>query len=277
MTPENLTLGKGELWFKPLGAAGFEFLGNCPAFTLATVLDTRTYFKSTSGVRVRQKTIVLDQTVTGAITCDAVTPANIARFINGNSATAFDGGVTAVTESLEGVIPGRRYQLGITEDSPFGARVIGDVGISGYVAGVDFKVDAVRGTIESISVTGNILVSYTRYPSTGTQIVTSRDEIEGELKFYARNTTGENIDWWMPSVRLTPNGEMQLISDTWGTLNFNIECFRANGLDFLYADANPDAFPVFIALVDVSGALLVDSAQSNCVLVIPKSQSEAEQ
>ncbi len=63
------------------------------------------------------------------------------------------------------------------------------------------------------------VASYDRVISGGTAI-------EGTLRFIADNPTGDNIDYFFPWVKITPNGDMALKGDTWQVLPFNVEVLK---------------------------------------------------
>lgn len=254
MASENLTLGKGELWFNPftpgtVAGTGFEFLGNCPELNLTVETEKLDHFGSTRGLREKDASIVIEKMVTGSFTCDDIRPANLARFIGGQASTLTTASATASTTTIATVIPGRRYQLGETVSNPTGVRKITNLVVTGtggtpptYVAGTDYVADLDLGVIDIVeggAIDAGIIATYDVTASSRDLIITSDNQIQGQLKFFAFNPTGQKIDWWMPSVTLTPNGDMTLISEEWTTLGLSIECLRTGNLEFLYGDGRP--------------------------------------
>lgn len=251
MASENLTLGKGELWFSPFApgtevGTGFEFLGNCPEFTLTPETEKLEHYSSMRGLRQKDASIVIEKMVNGSFTCDDIRPANLARFIGGTNTTLATASATGSTFTIAEVVKGREYQLGTTASNPTGVRKITNATVAGtedtpptYVAGTDFVIDLDRGTIFiplTSTLAEGVVVTYDVTASTRDLIVTGTEEIRGELKFKAYNQVGQRIDWWMPSVILTPGGDMTMISEDWTTLPFSIECLIRGDLAFLYGD-----------------------------------------
>ena len=254
MASENLTLGKGELWFNPflpntMTPTGFDFLGNCPELTLTVETETLDHFSSTRSVREKDASIVTSKMVTSTFTCDDIKPANLARFIGGEESTLTTASASDATSTIPAVLKGRRYQLGQTASNPSGVRAITDLVVTAtgatpvtYVEGTDYVANLQLGLIDILeggSITGGIVATYDVSASSRSLIVTSDNQIRGQLKFIAFNPTGQLIDWWMPSVSLTPTGDMTLISEEWTTLGFSAECLRTGGLEFLYGDGRP--------------------------------------
>jgi hypothetical protein len=248
---KNLQLGKGELWFAPFQtgtqiSTGFEFLGNCPAFTLNATVEKLDHYNSTGGVRQKDESVMLTKDVTGTITCDDIRPANIARFIGADSSTKTDAGSTGDTFTIASTVQGYRYQIGASAANPSGDRqitvtTVADGTPTTYAVTDDYIVYPELGMIEIVEdgaiVDGTELtITYDVAAHSRSVFVTSDDDVEGELKFIADNPVGLNIDYYLPWVKLTPNGEFSLITEEWATLPFNLECLRRGNLAMLYGD-----------------------------------------
>jgi len=252
----NQVLGRGIVYFSRFrsGAGngfvpdGFRDIGNCPAFGLTienTMLD---HYSSQGGLRVKDKSIVIEQNATGSITCDDIDIENVALLFLGTPIEYTQPIASAVDETITGVIQGRFYQIG-TSINPTGLRnltsVVVKVGAAVKVLNTDYTLDAMRGTIGIIAGGGiatgdSIIVTSTRAATKRKQVISSINETKGALRFIANNGEGPNIDYYMPYVKLTPNGEYNLISDQdWQTMQFNIEVLRAPGAELIYVDGAP--------------------------------------
>lgn len=66
----NHYVGKGRVYFKPTGDADFRHMGNCTAMSLTTEIEELDHFSQQSGVRTKDKTIVLEKSATLQVTLD---------------------------------------------------------------------------------------------------------------------------------------------------------------------------------------------------------------
>ena len=144
-------------------------------------------------------------------------------------------GVTGV-----GVEKGMFYQLGMTAGNPAGAKGIIFPGAAGtafalkkgastLVAGTDFVVNAELGRVEILDTSANVAdgdvltATYTVAASTRRRVISGSTAVSGSLRYVAYNPEGEQIDYFMPSVTLSPNGDFALKSDEWQVIPFNID------------------------------------------------------
>lgn len=63
--------------------------------------------------------------------------------------------------------------------------------------------------------------------------------IEGSLRFISFNPKGDKIDYFMPKVSITPNGDFAMKGDDWQILPFTIEVKKKGELAAIYADGRP--------------------------------------
>ena len=256
---KDIALGKGMIYFarfaegtrKPLGERP---LGNCPEFTLNLEGEALDHYNSTGGVREKDDQITLEVNRTFGIVCDQITPANLALIMFGEDSKLTQAQLDAEVDTLT-VSPGFTYQLGVTDDLPSGQRSttvtsLEDSGGAGttYVAGTDYTVDEETGRVTivqggAILAETEIDITYDVAAYTRELILSGNEMVEGQLRFVANNPKGRNIDYLMPYVKLSPNGEMSLIGDSdWMTLPINGEALtRDNTTRALYADGRPMA------------------------------------
>jgi hypothetical protein len=146
----------------------------------------------------------------------------------------------------------RYFQLGVNAGAPTGARAISLVTVTDnsaattYVAGTDYVVDAANGRLyipvgSSIPVPSvlPLKVDYTKAAKTIPMIISGKTPIEGALRFIADNPSGENIDYYMPYVKITPNGEFNILSDEWLKMAFKLEVLLKTGSEAIYANGAP--------------------------------------
>jgi hypothetical protein len=250
----NYVLGRGKVFFDPYApnttnTTGEDYLGNTPEFSITIESEKLDHFNSDEGVRVKDESVLLELNRTGSFTCDNISPANVARFFLGDADTVTDTGITAGSFTITGAVGGRYYQIG-TDVNPSGVRkvtinTITD-GTDPLVAGTDYTLDSDLGRIYIIpgglGDGANINISdYDTAANTRTQIVTAANaEIEGALRFVAFNAQGDQLDYYMPYVRLTPSGDFALKGDEWQVLSFDVEILKKDDTtEAIYIDGRP--------------------------------------
>lgn len=248
MGVEHITLGRGEIWFAPFTpgttdpADGYRFFGNCPEFTLNLSQETLDHYRSTRGIRERDKRIILESNLDGSIVCDEILPATLAYFFNTNSTTTAITAQTTQTYTIAKPVQGRWYQIGESASDPVGVRNLTSATIATKVLGTDYDVDLKQGMV-SIKAGGTITpgtavtVSYSAAAQTGIQIVASDNQLEGALRFISRNPSGPDYHYVMPYVQMSSNGDLSLITEgDWMSLPFSLSVMTKGNLAKLYVD-----------------------------------------
>ena len=150
-------------------------------------------------------------------------------------------------ETLGSIVQGLTYQLGISTTYPFGRKnlstLLAKVGATTTVASVDYTFDPSRGELYIIP-GGTVIVSGSSLVLTYGQVATSIDQVisgntsfEGAAKFVADNNAGTNFDYYMPWVRITPNGEYQLKAENAvQALSYNMKILKRSGLAAFYVN-----------------------------------------
>lgn len=253
MASRNLALGKGEVYFAQFKPGtqipgGERFLGNCPEFTLNREAEKLPHFSSTRGKRLKDDEETLGTTDTGTISCDDVSPANLALWLLGTELTLTTAAIADQEDTFEDVEPGLSYQLGVSDTAPSGVRKVASVvvtkGATPLVLGDDYDIDPVLGRVTLLE-TGSVLkgdditVTYDIEASTRSQIISSQNSAEGALRFISYNPRGQKIDYFMPWVKFSPNGEIALITEEWMTIPLTIEALAKGDLESIYADGRP--------------------------------------
>lgn len=260
VTPKinNYTYGRGEVHFatfKPgtLVPNGFRYLGNTPQFGWQTQTQEIDHFGSDHGVGELDQSIPTSVNRSGTLVTDNVDLDNIALSFLGSKATVAQTATTANTETFVDVLAGMTYQVGMTVARPAGVRLISNVvvkvGAVTKVIGTDYTVDLNRGLIyivpggSIVSGTDDIIVTYDTVLSSYTQSISGNTAIEGAVMFIADNPTGDNIDYFVPRVRLTPNGEFALKAENaLQSLNFNMKVLKRDATtSAIYANGQPVA------------------------------------
>jgi hypothetical protein len=248
----NQTLGRGEVWFSRFKPGtqtpeGLRYLGNTPEFGLTIDTSFLDHFSSDRGIREKDKSIPLETTRSGSLTCDDIQLDNLAYFFFGSKAILAQTSATAVTETFN-AIAGRMYQIGQTNSTPVGVRqvTVASVakGATTFAAIDDYIVDAARGTIlfvegGAIKTGDDVVVTYGRAAVSRNQVISGSTAVDGALLFVSYNPEGERNDFRMPYVKLSPNGDFNLKGDDWQTIPFTIEILRATNREAIYIDGQP--------------------------------------
>lgn len=251
----NQTLGRGELHFSLFASgshtpAGWRYLGNSPSFSLTIDQEKLDHFNSDRGVRVKDKSVILQVDYSGSLTLDDINVQNLALFFFGSQSALAQTSATSQSQSFTSVVQGYGYQLGIGSSNPTGVRSISNVVVtvsaSTKTLGTDYTIDAARGIIYVVEGGGiadgaTMAVTYDRAAVNRKQVISGTTQLEGALKFISYNPDGEQNDYYFPYVRLGPNGDFELKSDEWQQLPLTVEILRdtAYSKEAIYIDGQP--------------------------------------
>lgn len=83
-SPQNYTVGKGFIIFRPAGEEDFFHLGNVPNFVFTPAVEKLDHYSSMSGTKVKDAIIVLQKTGTVKITMEEITKRNLGIMLMGN-------------------------------------------------------------------------------------------------------------------------------------------------------------------------------------------------
>jgi hypothetical protein len=252
----NYTLGKGEVHFARFREnsqtrGGFRFFGNAPDFSLTRQTEMLDHYDSTQGIRNKDESIIIEQNDSGTVNIDNVEPRTLAYFFMGSVATISQTALTEVTDTF-GAEPGASYQVGVTPGNPTGHRHLANVSITlttpstPLVEGTDYTVDAEMGLISFLHTSPvldgdeqEVTVTYDAGESARHQIIAADQQIEGAMMFRARNPRGPRNDILMPWVKISPNGDLNLISEEWMQIPLNLEILTLPGMAPFYVDGRP--------------------------------------
>lgn len=244
------SLGRGEFHFSPFINSltqvekGFRFLGNAPEATLSREVETLDHFSSTDSVRRKDYSIPLSSALSGTITLDEIRTENLAYFVGGVASTVSTASGTGKTSTFA-ASKGLTYQLGVSDATPAGLVNVSNVVVTGgagpttYVVTEDYLVDAARGTItitENSDITEGqtVTVTFNHGAYSRSQVASNVSYIEGALRFYSKAPSGPRHDWYFPWVRMTPNGDFNLITEEWQTIPFTLEVMKKGALAEVY-------------------------------------------
>ena len=258
---KNYTLGRGRVFFDRfppnvvVGALtrgdGERYLGNTPEFSTTSESEDLEHFDSDSGIRTKDDSVQLTLDRSGAFACDNIDRENIALYFLGTASELVQASAIGVVNTFPGAKRRRMLQLGVTAGNPSGVRGVSNVVVRNGVAFADtvtqlnnYQVDEVRGRIyiEDASVIDDedIQVTFDVAANTRERIVSGSQAIYGSLRFVADNPKGPNRDYFLPYVKLSPDGDYNLKGDEWQQMNFNFEVLKkASNVEAMYIDGPP--------------------------------------
>lgn len=249
----NYTLGRGEIWFAQYltgttTPGGELYLGNTPELSFTAEQENLDHYSSDRGVRIKDESVLLQLDYSGSFITDNISPDNLSYFFLGESMTSTATSTTVTGEAIADVMKGRTYQLGTSASNPAGVRKVSAVsvkkGATTFVAGTDYVLDATLARIEILT-TGAIVegddltVDYTIDVSSRSRVISKSKTIEGALRYIAYNPAGQNIDYFLPWVKITPNGDFTLKGDEWQQLPFTLEVLKKGTLESVYMEGRP--------------------------------------
>lgn len=253
----NYTLGRGELHFAQFRKGttvprAERYLGNSPELSYSASVENLDHYNSDRGIKVKDASVTLQQDYAGGMSLDSIDTDNLAYFFLGDKILLTTASRTVAAESHTGVELGASFQLGTSATDPAGVRQVSAVTLTNTtrptdvpVAGQDYVVDLVRGRVTVLEGSTKlkpddvVSAAYTVDASTREQVISKGQTIEGSLRYLANNPAGKDIDYFMPYVKLTPNGDFNIKGDDWQVLAFNVEIIKKGGLEAIYADGQP--------------------------------------
>lgn len=258
MGSENYTLGRGELYFDKFvpgtfNKTGERYLGNSPELNLTTESETLDHYNSDRGIRVKDKSILLEKSDSGTFILDEISTENVALWFLGDVSVVAQSAATSVVQNIPAnrIKPGTYIQLGESLANPTGHRNVALTSVTSdpvgttYSLNVDYTIDAELGRLYivpggAIDGTTPLIVTYATAASTREQIVVGDGTtIEGALRFISYNPTGPRRDYYWPYVQLRADGDLALKGDEWQQLSFAFDILKLDGYASQYIDGRP--------------------------------------
>lgn len=251
----NYTLGRGEIYFGRYlpgtqTPEGERYLGNTPEYSLTIESEDLDHYDSDRGIREKDDSIVIEVTRSGSLITDNIVPANVALFFFGDASTVTITAAVDLSETFATVLKGLYYQLGQTPSNPVGIRGVTSVvvtpvgGGAAFVANTDYEVEADLGRVQilndgAIASGTGVIITYSRTASTNDRVISGSQAVEGSLRFIAFNPKGANFDYFMPWVKLSPNGDYALKGEEWQQIPFTLEVLKKSGTEAIFMDGRP--------------------------------------
>ncbi len=221
------------------------YFGNTTELTTTSEQEVLEHWDTDHGIRRKDDSIVTQIDQSGNFVTDNINFDNVAKFFNGATSTIAQSALTAQTDTVI-IDKYGTHQLGVTTARPTGVRVVTVSGVADgattYTAGVDYVVDALRGTVTfleggTFDLGDTVVITYAVAASSREQATSGGLVIEGALHYKSFNPVGKKIDYFFPWVKITANGDFNLKpGDDWVNLPFSIEILKKGDLEAVYAD-----------------------------------------
>lgn len=253
----NYTLGRGKVYlgrettFDQFATIGERYVGNSPGHTLNIESTSLDHFNSDGGINELDASVTTQVNRSGTLTLDDISADNLLLFFLGQKITITQSATAVVGENILAVLPGLFYQLGATATNPQGVRGIGSVTVTNdastpvsYSEGTDFEIDTDTGRLYivpggAIASGTNLLVGYTPVASTRDRVISGSSPVRGRLRYIEDNPAGQNRNFLLPLVEISPNGDFDLKGDTWRQLPFNLKALKRGSMAAVYIDGVP--------------------------------------
>ena len=254
---QEYTLGRGKVHFarfKPgtTNPDGFRYIGNTPEFSLTIEAQNLDHYSSDEGIREKDDSVPLEVNRSGSLTTDNIDAQNVALFFFGEASTVTQAAVASAPEIIQDVRLGHSYKLGSTPLNPAGVFGINPTGLAAELSpagtaltlGTDFTVDLNSGIITFLAgglVTegADVEVNYAVRASTRTRVISGSEPVEGAMMYVTKNPKGADCTYYLPYVKITPNGDYALKGDEWQQIPLTLEVLKLEGREAIYRDGVP--------------------------------------
>jgi hypothetical protein len=258
MPNKQYVLGRGKVHFARFKTGttdpdGFRYIGNTPEFSMTIESEELDHYDSDQGIREKDDSVPLEVNRSGSLITDNIDPKNVALFFFGEDSIVTQAAVASSTEALTSIKLGHSYKLGMSVSNPTGYFGIDTAGFSvmkgatPLVAGVDYDMDYDNGLISfretsSVATGGSAIdVTYAVKSTTRSRVISGSAPVEGAMLYVTKNPKGDDCSFYMPYVKITPNGDYALKGDEWQQIPLQLEILKPDAAEAIYRDGNPVA------------------------------------
>lgn len=256
---QNLTLGKGKVYFEPFDPGttighGEIYMAQTTEFNYNVATETLDGYDADEGLNVLIEQVTTQVDVTGAMQTQDISMEKINLFLLGQGVqTATVASATGSTQNLTDVKRGRYYQLGVSAGNPAGLPKCTVTGITkGGTAvaasgnwvqtaedielGRAFILDNAAGIADN----DDLEVTFNVAASTRERVISKDQQIRGALRFVSANPTGTNRNFYFPLVNMSPDGDYALKGTEWMTMGFRFTALKKDSAtERVYVDGRP--------------------------------------
>ena len=256
---QNLTLGKGKVYFEPFDPGttighGEIYFAQTNEFNYNVATETLDGYDADEGLNVLIEQVTTQVDVTGALQTQDISMEKINLFLLGNGVqTATVASATGSTQNLTDVKRGRYYQLGVSTGNPAGlpkcsvtAITKGGNPVTGSGNWVQTAEDVELGRVfiladaAGIADDDDLVVTYNVAASTRERVISKDQQIRGALRFVSANPAGTNRNFYFPLVNMSPDGDYALKGTEWMTMGFRFTALKKDAsTERVYVDGRP--------------------------------------
>ena len=265
MALKNYVLGRGEVFIAAVDAATkqpglFRYVGNSTELNLTAETEDLEHTNSDEGVNEVDDQVQLGVTRSGTLTLDDIQRENLALFFFGSTGVRAQAAAVDQSETHDdgaGEFVERTVFLGVTPSNPVGQRNVGDPTTGMYMnaedaggaavnlaVGTDYVRDDKRGSVTFrdtalVRSVAEVTINYDREADATEQVVSGGTPFEAALKFIENNPKGENNDWTLPLIQISPNGDLALKGDEWRNIPFSLSVQKPANAQAIYVNGVP--------------------------------------
>jgi hypothetical protein len=123
------------------------------------------------------------------------------------------------------------------------ATMTGGTGTS-FIEGTDYTMNYDLGFlsfVEGGAITDgmDIDVVYSVAAHTRERVISGSEPVTGAMRYIANNPKGTDYDYYMPYVKVSPNGDYALKGDQWQQIPFNLSFLKTANGEAIYLDGRP--------------------------------------
>jgi len=256
---QNLTLGKGKVYFEPFDPGttvghGEIYLAQTTEFGYSVAAEQLDGYDADEGINVLLEQVLTQVDVTGSLQTQDISMEKINLFLLGAGVqTKTVVSATGSTQTLTDVRLGRYYQLGVSSGSPAGlpkltvtAVTKGGTAVPATANWVQTAEDIELGRIfilpnaAAVLADDELVVTFNVAASTREAVVSKDQQIRGALRFVSSNPAGANRNYYFPLVNMSPDGDYALKGSEWQSMGFRFTALkRDSATERVYVDGRP--------------------------------------
>lgn len=253
---QNLTLGKGKVYFEPYDPGttvghGEIYLAQTTEFSYTVATESLDGYDADEGINVLLEQVLTQVDVTGALQTQDISMEKINLFLLGTGVQSkVVVSATAQTLTVTDAKQGRYYQLGVSTSSPAGLPrctvtgvTVGGTAVLGPTNWSQTAEDIELGRVYIITGSTGIpenadpVFTYNVAASTRDAVVSKDQQIRGALRFVSSNPAGTNRNYYFPLVNMAPDGDYALKGSEWQTMGFSFTALkRDSATERVYVD-----------------------------------------
>jgi len=231
----NYTIGGTRILFSEEISTGvfseYFDLGNIVSASIAAEIDRLEHFTAKTGTRTKDREVVRQASFSIPFSFDEPNAYNLNLLFMGKKTgvTTVAADVAAVVDEAHTVTQGRAFFLNkLANTTP---TIVVTVGVTPCVLGVDYELVVIGKTVGVRALVGSIvltdgataLVDYTAAVPAAKKIVPLDNPAKsGKAKLLFVSDTGNEFQWAIPSVSISPDGDFAYNDQDWSAVGMRM-------------------------------------------------------